>query len=501
MGKIFLVGAGPGDPGLLTIRGKEVLERADVVVYDGLVNEALLRHAPKAEHVFVGKSPERHPLTQDDISRVLIEQAGKVACVVRLKGGDPFVFGRGGEEAEAFSKAGIPFEIVPGITAGIAAPAYAGIPITHRGKATRVTFITGHLENDDKDETKDPADFPKEGTLVIYMGVKNIASNVDAVLSSGRPADTPVAVIEWGTHPRQRTVTGTLDDIHAKCDRSGLTAPSIIVVGEVVSLRDTLAWFESRPLFGKRVAVTRTRERSATLIDLLQESGAEVFEFPTVQIATEDSLPPLETLSTYDWIILTSINGVDTLFEQMAAHGQDARDLYGIKLCAISARTAQALEARALRVDLTPQRYEPDHVIRDLEQAGGPVAGKHFLMPRADIGRSALPKALRESGAIVDELQAYRTAVPKDAQSLADDLVKFAPHYVTFTSAAAARHYHEIMGPKRIEELQASYAAIGPIAAQAAGELGLKADIVPEIHRVPELVNAIAASASSNEKS
>ncbi len=493
LGKVYLVGAGPGDPGLLTLRGKELLERANVVIYDALVNEALLRHAASAEHMFVGKRTGSHPLIQEDVNRLLIEQARRAVCVVRLKGGDPFVFGRGGEEAAALVEAGIPFEVVPGVTAGLGATAYAGMPVTQRGKANSVTFVTGHASSSGPEGQPSLDDLPRKGTLVFYMGVDAIERNMKALQESGRSLDTPVAVIEWGTLPRQRTIVGTVGDIAERCAGAGIDAPAVIVVGEVVDLRGTLTWFEERPLFGRRVAVTRTRERAAELVHLLREQGADVFEFPTVKIEKSEEGEPRGPLSAYDWIVLTSVNGVDALFERMAAAGQDARDLHGVSLCAISTKTAEALNGRGLRVDLQPERYETDFVVQRLEEARGEIAGKRILMPRADIGRSTLPKALRERGAVVDELQAYTTALPSDMEALAEELIRFEPHYVTFGSAVSVRNFCEILCVDRVERLAeyACFAAIGPIAAEAAAELGISVDIVPEVHRVPHLVEAI----------
>ncbi len=492
-GKVYLVGAGPGDPGLLTLRGKELLERANVVVYDALVNEALLCHAASAEHIFVGKRPDCHPLAQEDVSRLLVEQARRGACVVRLKGGDPFVFGRGGEEAVALVEAGIPFEVVPGVTAGLGATAYAGVPVTQRGKANSVTFVTGHASSSGPGEPPSLDDLPRKGTIIFYMGVDAIEEHMKALRESGRSLDTPVAVVEWGTLPRQRTIVGTVGDIAERCTGAGIDAPAVIVVGEVVDLRDTLSWFEDRPLFGHRVAVTRTRERAGELVHLLQERGADVFEFPTVKIEKTREGEPLGPLSAYDWIVLTSVNGVDALFEGMAVGGQDTRDLHGVSLCAISTKTAESLSERGIRVDLQPERYETEFVVQRLEEVGGEIAGKHILMPRADIGRSTLPKALRERGAKVDELQAYTTVLPGDMEGLVEELMRYEPHYVTFGSAVSARNFCEILGADRVERLAeyTCFAAIGPIAAEAATELGISVDVVPDVHRVPDLVEAI----------
>ena len=493
-GKVYLVGAGPGDPGLLTVRGRELLERAQVVVYDSLVNAELLRHAAHAETIFVGKAPTRHALPQEDINRVLREQAERVDCVVRLKGGDPFVFGRGAEEAAFLAAEGIPFEIVPGITAGVGAPEYAGIPVTHRGLSASVTFVTGHTDPSADPKTLSFDRFHLDGTLVFYMGMTHLTANLKSLIRLGRPADTPAAAIQWGTLARQRTVVGTLETLPGQCRDAGLDAPPVlIVVGEVVALRESLNWFESRPLYGKRIAVTRTRSRSGELIGRLRDLGADVFEFPTIEIAPEP-IEDLNDITEYDWVILTSVNGVDTLFDRMQSAGLDARDLHGVKLCAISARTADALRARFLIVDAIPDRYETDRVVAVLEETGGALDGKRFLLPRADIGRSSLPDALRAKGGEVTELRAYRTIVPKDAETLAETLVAYRPDYITFGSAAAARNFHRVVGEERIRTLNQSavYATIGPIASQAAQELGMPVAIEPKIHRVANLVDAIA---------
>lgn len=494
-GKVYLVGAGPGDPGLLTVRGRDLLERADVVVYDNLINERLLEWAPDAEHVFVGKSPDRHTLTQDDINRVIVELAGKHGTVVRLKGGDPFVFGRGGEEAQALRDASIPFEVVPGITAGIAAPAYAGIPVTHRNVASSVVFLTGHRNAETGCMAVPLERLALESTLIVYMGLRNLDALVEQLIQQGRSAGTPAAAIEWGTYNRQRTVTGTLETIAARCRGAKLESPVLTVIGEVVSLRGAVSWFENRPLFGRRVAVTQTRERSGELTGRLRELGAEVFEFPTVRIESEPAADRID-VAPYDWIVLTSVNGVDYLFDALRRAGRDIRALHGKRLCAISARTAEALEHHALVVDAVPEKYDAATVIASLEGVSGPLRGKRVLMPRADVGRSSIPQALREHGAEVTELRAYETVVPPEAEALADRLVSFKPNYITFGSASAARNFHRILGPDRLARLAgAVYAAIGPIASEAAEELGIGVSIVPRVHRLTELVEAIAEHA------
>lgn len=494
-GKVYLVGAGPGDPDLLTVRGRDLLGRADVVIFDNLINDRLLEWAPNAERVFVGKSPARHTLTQDDINRIIVDQANQHEIVVRLKGGDPFVFGRGGEEALALRRAGIPFEVVPGITAGIAVPAYAGIPVTHRNVASSVIFLTGH-RNTETGCMAVPLDrLALESTLIVFMGLRNLDGLVKQLIHAGRSPETPAAAVEWGTYNRQRTITATLSTIAAQCGAANFESPVLTVIGEVVSLRDAVSWFENRPLYGRRVAVTQTRERSAELTGRLRELGAEVFEFPTVQIET-GSAPEEIDVRPFDWIVLTSVNGVDSLFDGLRSQGKDIRELHGKKLCAISARTAEALEHHALLVDAVPEPYDAETVIASLESAGGPLKGQRILMPRADVGRSSIPRALRDRGAEVTELRAYEAVVPPQTEALADELVAFQPDYITFGSGSAARNFHRILGPARLAQLaEATYAAIGPIASQAAEELGINIGIVPTVHRLTDLVEAIAEHA------
>lgn len=492
-GKVYLVGAGPGDPGLLTVRGRELLERADVVVYDSLVDEGLLALAPKAEAVFVGKRPGRHALEQSDINRILIEQAARAGRVVRLKGGDPLLFGRGGEEALALAAAGVPFEIVPGVTAALGAAAYAGIPVTQRGIAGTVSFVTGHLEPGAEGILLDRIHL--EGTLVFYMITKNLPKITDELLRLGRPADTPAAVVQQATLPRQRVVQGTLGDIARRCADAKIEPPAVLMVGRVVELRKTLAWFEGRPLHGRRVAVTRTSRGPSRLAPLLIERGADVFEFPTVEFSPTEAMRSLGDLAEYDWIVLTSTNAVDALFDHLAERGWDARGLAGVRICAVGLKTTEAIRARRLRPDAVSETYETDGVLRVLEEAGGLLRDRKVLLPRADVARSALREGLLARGAHVTELAAYGTGVPRNAAELADALVRYRPHYVAFASSAAARNLARVLGPERLAALskQAVFAAVGPNAARAARELGMRVEIEPVAHRLPDLVEALAA--------
>ncbi|MCF6287335.1 MAG: uroporphyrinogen-III C-methyltransferase, partial [Candidatus Hydrogenedentes bacterium] len=361
-GKVYLVGAGPGDPGLLTLRGLQCLQRAEVVVYDALVNPLILEHAVHAERIYVGKQADRHSLPQEEIQRILLEQAIAGRQVVRLKGGDPFVFGRGGEEALSLAAAGLPFEVVPGVTAGIAAAAYAGIPVTHRGLAASVTFITGHLSGGGKILDIDFGRFDPKGTLVFYMGVGALAQIREGLLTNGWQGDTPCAVIEWGTCARQRTVTESLDRIAAAAASAAIGAPAIIIVGAVAVLRESLAWFESRPLYGLRVAITHAQQGNDTLEERLRTLGADVYPCPTVEISPEARPAGLGDLRAYQWIVLTSPNAARMVFAALDEGDHDARYLGDVTICAVGASTLAALEERFIRPDVVPENYTSDAV-------------------------------------------------------------------------------------------------------------------------------------------
>jgi uroporphyrinogen III methyltransferase/synthase len=490
-GKVYLVGAGPGDPGLLTLRGREVLERADAVVYDALVNPAILAHARHAELVYVGKQPGGHSLPQEEIHRILLEQAQRHQIVVRLKGGDPFVFGRGGEEAQALRAAGVAFEVVPGVTAGIAAAAYAGIPVTHRGVATSVTFLTGQTGPTGAGALPDLARVGLEGTLCCYMAVKTLPALVEQLQALGRPGESPVAVVEWGTYARQRTVTATLETVVDLAEREKVGSPALVVIGAVAGDAVRVPWFETRPLHGLRVAVTHTAQRQGALEARLQELGATIFSFPTIEIAA----PPREVLNTalqfHDWIILSSANAAELLFQIMDHQTLDARSLGGTRICAVGAATVQALQWRFLRADLQPESYEPEAVLA----AMGAVAGARVLLPRADIGRSGLPKLLRAQGAVVTELAGYEKRLPQTSEEQVAALLRFVPGLVVFTNASAVVNFARILGRDRLETLReaASFASIGPVTTAEAAAHGLAVAVEPAQHRVEQLVEAVVA--------
>ena len=498
-GKVYLVGAGPGDPGLLTLKGKECLEAADVVLYDYLANPVLLQYAPAtAQRIYVGRRGRGQYQDQTDINRLLIERAKEGNVVVRLKGGDPFVFGRGGEEAEAVAAAGIDFELVPGVTAAVAVPAYAGIPVTHRTLASTVTFVTGH-----EDPTKPTAllEWPKlasaSGTLVFMMGMKNLPSIVKQLLSEGRPSDTPVAAIRWGSKAAQQTIVGTLGDIVLKTEAVHLEPPTVIVVGEVVRLRRQLNWYETKPLFGKRVVLTRAQEQAREFSQLLAAYGAEPVEVPTIQIVPPASWQAIDDamtrLSTYQWLIFTSVNGVRPFMDRLYAAGKDARALANLRLCAIGPRTAQELGVHGLTPDIIPIEYQAEGVIAGLAHVG--IRGSRILIPRAEVAREILPDHLRELGATVEVIPVYRTIAPAvDVASLTQQLHDGQIAVVTFTSSSTVRNFMELLGGRdRVRLLLEGVvvACIGPITAHTAEEYGVAVTVMPDENTVPALAEAI----------
>jgi len=500
-GKVYLVGAGPGDPGLLTIRGKEVLEKAEVVIFDYLANEELLKFAPPgAERIYVGKKGGDHTLGQEGINALLVEK-GRRNVVVRLKGGDPFIFGRGGEEAQALVENGIAFEAVPGISAAAAVPAYAGIPLSHRDLTSTIAFITGH-ERADKDEQKSKIAWDKistgAGTLVFFMGVKNLPEICRNLVQNGRPADTPVALIRWGTTPMQQTVAGTLSDIVHKAEEANLQPPAMIVVGEVVKCREQLNWFECRPLFSRRIVITRSREQASDFRAKLEELGAKCIEFPTIAIAPPPSWEPLDraisNLSQYDWAIFTSVNGVRFFIERLLAAGRDARDLKGIRLAAIGPKTAEALETVVLRPDLVPSEYRAEAILEAL--SGYSVRGKRFLMPRALTAREVLPEKLTQWGARVDVVPAYQTVLPQqDAGRVRGLLTNCEIDCLTFTSSSTVSNFFALIGNDELERCKGrmAVACIGPITAQTAAKFGLETSIMPSEYTIRGLVDSIVS--------
>ena len=536
-GLVSLVGAGPGDPGLITVVGLDRIRRADVIVYDRLVAPQLLGHASdEAELIYMGKIGGEKSHDQSAINSLLVEKAREGQRVVRLKGGDPFVFGRGGEEAESLRAAGIPFEIIPGVTSAVAVPAYAGIPVTQRGLASSFAIVTGH-EDPDKDESSIDWDHLATGvdTLVLLMGTRSLPEIVDKLTGAGRSPDTPAAVITWGTTPKQRTVVGTLADIADAVDEAGITPPAITVVGDVVRLRDSLAWFENRPLFGKRVLITRTRHQAGSLAHLLADEGAIPIELPSIEIEPIDDSGKLATAidrlasGSYIWTVFTSANAVDVFFDRLKERGLDARCLGGRRkrgsasgsVAAIGPATAGALAARGIDADVVPDQYVAEAVVealRPLLEEGDTV-----LLPRAAEARTELPEGLTALGADVHEVPLYRAAIPGDSppealQALKEGRVDI----LTFTSSSTVRNLVSMLGndasvilsdhtvargpsPDLIgaspELLRPLVACIGPITAATAEELGIHVDVVATDYTVPGLVDALKKNIASPEVS
>ncbi|MGO9246678.1 MAG: uroporphyrinogen-III C-methyltransferase [Verrucomicrobiia bacterium] len=498
-GKVYLVGAGPGDAGLITVRGLECIQLAEVIVYDNLVNPSLLKHArPDAEIIFAGKTSKQHTLTQDEINALLVEKAREGKIVARLKGGDPFVFGRGGEEAEQLRKAGFQFEIVPGISSSIAAPAYAGIPVTHRAVATAFIVITGHEDPTKEEAQVDWAGVAKFfGTRVILMGVERIGTIAEELIRHGASPETPVAMIRWGTTGRQHTIQGTLATIAAIASKADFKPPAVTVVGEVVRLRENLNWFEHRPLFGRRIVVTRSREQASELVRQLSELGADVLEIPTIRIKPPQNLAPLREavsgLGEYDWLVFTSPNGVDAFFREFFAHHKDIREIGPVKISAVGAVTTQKLAELHLEVDLQPKEFTTEALLAEFKKSVS-CENLKLLMPRADLADQRLARGLEDLGAIVDDLDAYQT-VPdtEDRNGHRARLLSEGADIVTFTSSSTVVNFCNLVDvPALMKQYpQMRFVSIGPQTSQAAREKGLEVAIEAKVHTVPGLVEAI----------
>jgi len=497
-GKVYLVGAGPGDPGLITVKGMECIKKADVVIYDYLASPGLLKHARKnAEIIYVGKKGSNHTLPQEDINTLIVKKAGMGLIVTRLKGGDPFIFGRGAEEAEKLINAGVLFEVVPGVTSAIAAPAYAGIPLTHRDFTSTIAFVTGH-ENPEKEKSNINwgALAKGIGTIVFLMGVKNLPNISKQLLSQGMNTDTPVALVQWGTTSRQMTVSGTLDNIVQRVKEAGLKSPAIIIVGKVVKLRETMKWFENRPLMGKKIVITRAREQASKLVELLSDLGAECLEYPTIKIVPPDDWEPLDTavknLSSYDWLIFTSVNGVNFFFKRLFKNNMDVRALNNLRIASIGPATAKRLFDFGLKSDIIPESYRAESVIEAF--AGEDVKGKKILLPRAKEARPILPVELRKMGAEIDEISSYFTeAVTDNVQVLISELEQGSIDLVTFTSSSTVRNFYALLPPEKIKALMkgVTIASIGPITSDTAKELGFDVHISAEEFTMQGLCDAI----------
>ena len=502
IGKVYLVGAGPGDPGLITVRGQYLLERAEVVVYDYLASRRLLKLIPKeAQLVYAGKrGGVKHVHTQDEINKMLVDFALEGKTVIRLKGGDPFIFGRGGEELETLAAEGIPFEVVPGVTSATAAATYAGIPITHRDYTATVAFITGHEDPTKADSNIDWSKIATGiGTIVVYMGIKNLPVIVRNLIDNGRSPDTPVAVVRWASTPEQRSVVGTLATIADIVKREDIKPPALIVIGEVVKLRETLDWFEKRPLFGKRIIVTRTREQASELVARLEEAGASCYECSTINIEPVNSYEilddELERINEYHWILFTSLNGVIYFFKRLFARGMDARDLKGPQIGVVGKSTADLLLSYGINADLIPPTFTGEGLAESLLDQG--VGGRNVLIPRARDGREILPEMLRGGGAQVMVAPVYKNVPPQGRKDeLRAELESGKVSLVTFTSSSTVRNFLTMVDAENQEELLrlmggVKIAAIGPITAKTVTDSGLHVDIQPQKYTIASMVQEI----------
>ncbi len=502
-GKVYLVGAGPGDPGLLTVRGREFLGQADVVAYDHLVNPALLDLAPHANKVYAGKEHKPNKPAgreQERINRLLVSLAQKGKKVVRLKGGDPFVFGRGGEEATFLRQHGIDFEIVPGVTAGYAVPAYAGIPITDRRLASLVTFVTGHEDPEKNKPAVRWEEIAKTGgTIVSFMGLQNLAAMTKALMRGGLSPKMPVSIIEKGTLPGQRVIEGYLKNIAQKAAQEKLGSPSLVVIGEVNRLRKNLDWFGKKSLKGKTVLITRAQTQASQLKEALEKEGAKVLEFPAIRIAPPKSWAPLDKalkgMCQFDWLVFTSTNGVEYFFNRLDALKKDARIFSSLKIAAIGQATAKALQVRGLQADLVPQRFTSEELLREL-QSKKQIAGRKFLLARTDIAPGFLRKGLEKSGAEVTEVTVYRTLREKqkpvkEMQNGKQEKIDF----LTFTSASTVKNFFEALPKQNRFKINGKMISIGPITSKELKSFGFKPFSQAKEHTIPGLVNAVIHAA------
>lgn len=498
-GRVYLVGAGPGDPGLISLKGIECISKADVIIYDRLVNKRLLGYVrDKCKLVYMGKLPGQS-LSQAQINKMMAREAKKGKTVVRLKGGDPFLFGRGGEEVEFLAENNIGFEVVPGISSALAAPMYAGIPLTHRKFNSSLTIVTGHEDPSKERSAVNWANLARqEGTLVILMGLANFSQIIEKLISAGKSENTPCAVINWATTPKQKVIEGPLGDMVEKAKQ--VKSPAVIVVGKVVNLRGKLNWFEKKPLFGKRIVTTRPLAQAKSLVALLENEGAEVIEFPTIRISSLNDYQELdmaiEKLADYDWIIFTSPNGVNHFWKRMNAAGKDARFLSKSNIGAIGPKTAANLRDMGIIADFLPDEYSSEGIIEGIERLG--IKGKRILLPRADIAPSFLPSGLRKLGARVEEVAAYRTELSagKESAIVRDSLKKGKIDIIIFTSSSTVSNFVKLVGD--IDFAGTKIACIGPLTANEAEKSGMKPDIIPEEHTmeglVEEIVNVLSNS-------
>lgn len=502
-GRVYLVGAGPGDPGLITLKGVECIKKADIVIYDRLINKKTLNYAKDScKLLYMGKLPGESS-SQARINEMMVREARRGRIVVRLKGGDPFLLGRGAEEVEFLADSNIDFEVIPGISSALAAPTYAGIPLTHRNFSSSLTIATGH---EDPQKRKSGVNWTRlareNGTLVILMGLANFPQIVRRLISAGRNQNTPCAVINWGTTPTQKVVKGTLGEMVEKA--KGVKPPGVIIIGEVVSLREKLDWFEKKPLFGKQMLITRSASQAKNLVGLLEDQGAEVVEFPTIKISSLNEYKKLdlviERLADYDWIIFTSPNGVDHFWRRMKMKGKDARSLCKLKIGGIGPKTTANLENMGIMADFLPDEYSTEGIIKGIERFK--IKGKKILLPRADIAPSRLPNGLRKLGARVEEVAVYETQLPEGQNfaALRNRLRNRKIDIIVFTSSSTVRNFVKLIGDIDVEG--ARIACIGPMTASEAEKSGMKPDIVPQEYTIEGLVEEIVnvLSNSSTQK-
>ncbi len=500
-GMVYLVGAGPGDAGLLTLRGAELLARAEVVVYDALVNPELLRLAPKAaEIIYGGKRARDHAIPQKELNELLIAKAKEGKTVVRLKGGDPYVFGRGGEEAEQLADAAIPFEVIPGVSSFVAVPNYAGVPLTHREFCSRLTLITGHEDPAKEASSIDWAHVAKTpGTKVIMMGTDRIGQIAKTLVGYGMAPDTPVAMVRWGTTGHQKSIEGTLATIANVAEQTKIGPTTVAVIGEVVKLRPKLNWFERRRLFGKRIVVTRTREQAGELSRQLRDLGAEVLEVPTIKIEPptrrDGIVDVLLELNSYDWLVFTSPNGVTTFFDYFFRHFHDLRDIGGCRIAAVGPATAKKLKDLHLQVDLMPDEALAASIAEAFTEFES-IENLKICLLRAEVANPELPAALEALGAIVDDVACYRT-VPEteDRSGVAATLLESGADWITFTSASTVEHFHARFDlPALLKKFPTiQLASIGPETSKALTAVGLKPTLEAKQHTIDGLLAALSA--------
>ena len=495
-GQVILVGAGPGDIGLLTLRGKDWLVRADVVIYDHLVNSNMLRFASSAELIYVGKKAGHATVTQNKINELLVNSARAGKIVVRLKGGDPFIFGRGGEEVQALKEADIRFTIVPGIPSPVGVSAYAGIPLTHRDHASTISIITGSNEHGEEHLKLDWENIStRTGTLVFLMGARKLPRIVEQLIKFKKKPDTPVAVIQWGTTSRQKTWVGTLNTIVDIATKEKIKPPTLTIIGEVVNLKPITDWYETLPLFGKTFVVTRAEEQAESFIHMLEEQGAEAFLYSSIKTIPPVDWGPLdqslEELSSYDGLIFTSANGVHFFSQRLREKNKDIRELKGVRVYAIGPKTEQAVLKLNIRVDTVPENYIAESLIECIGKDH--IEGKKFLLPRASVAREVLPNALRKMGASIDVVPAYQTILPEQPESsFLKRLNEGTIDVITFTSSSTVTNFLDRLNKEHHEKLnKITVACIGPITQKTAEDRGLKVTIVPNQYTVTGLFSAI----------